>query len=401
MIERGYPYIIVGGGLAGASAIAGIRELDQKRGILLISAEKQLPYDRPPLSKKLWFGTKRVEDIFLHDKKYYEANGVTLSLGVTVTLLNAKQKIVTTNEGRSYSFEKLLLATGGMPRVLSVPGGNLDDLYYFRTLNHYLHLRNEAGEGKSAVVIGGGFIGSEITAALRTNGVKVTMVFPEPYLVSRVFPEALGKALQNQYRSRGISILNGDKPASFEKKATRYVTRTEAGRTIESDMIIVGIGIAPSLDLARSAGLQTADGIIVNELLEASLPGLYAAGDNAFFPYQALGKQTRVEHWDNALNQGKYAGRNMAGAAEPYTYMPYFFSDLFEFGYEAVGDVDARLETVADWQKENTKGVIYYLRDNEVRGAMMCNVWDKVETARELIRSRERVTRESLRGRIR
>jgi len=401
MIDRTYPYIIVGGGLAGASAIDGIRELDQKKGILLISSEKHLPYDRPPLSKKLWFGKKRVEDIFLHNKKFYEANGVALSIGVTLTSLNAKQKTVTTNEGRSYAFDKLLLATGGRPRVLTIPGNSLDGLYYFRTLDHYLRLRNEAGEGKSAVVIGGGFIGSEIAAALRANRVTVTMIFPEPYLVSRIFPESLGRALQEQYRSRKITILNEDKPASFEKKANRYLTKTESGKMIESDMIVVGIGIAPALDLPRSAGLQTADGIIVNEFLEASLPGIYAAGDNAFFPYQALGKQTRVEHWDNALNQGKWAGRNMAGAAEPYTYMPYFFSDLFEFGYEAVGEVEGRLETFADWQKENEKGVIYYLRDGKVRGAMMCNVWDKVETARQLIRSNERVTKESLRGRIR
>jgi len=165
-------------------------------------------------------------------------------------------------------------------------------------------------------------------------------------------------------------------------------------------MVIAGIGIAPALELPRTAGLLTANGVIVNEYLEASLPGIYAAGDIAFFPYQALGKQTRVEHWDNALNQGKWAGRNMAGAREPYTYMPYFFSDLFEFGYEAVGEVDARLETFADWQKENDTGVIYYLKDNKVRGAMMCNVWDKVEAARELIRNAENVTPADLRGAI-
>jgi NADPH-dependent 2,4-dienoyl-CoA reductase/sulfur reductase-like enzyme len=166
-------------------------------------------------------------------------------------------------------------------------------------------------------------------------------------------------------------------------------------------MVIAGVGIAPSLDLPRKAGLQTANGIIVDDYLQASLPDIYAAGDVAFFPYRALGKQTRVEHWDNALNQGKWAGRNMAGAREPFTYMPYFFSDLFEFGYEAVGEVDARLETFADWQKENDTGVIYYLRDGQVRGAMMCNVWDKVEAARELIRKAEPVSKDSLRGLIR
>ena len=189
-----------------------------------------------------------------------------------------------------------------------------------------------------------------------------------------------------QFVSRGIKVLVNEKPSAFSKEGDRFITHTESGKKIESDMVIVGIGVAPSLELPRRAGLQTANGVIVDEYLQASLPDIYAAGDIAFFPYQALGKQTRVEHWDNALNQGKWAGLNMAGAHKSYDYMPYFFSDLFEFGYEAVGEVDASLETFADWQKENDTGVIYYLRDGKVRGAMMCNVWDKVEAARELIR---------------
>jgi NADPH-dependent 2,4-dienoyl-CoA reductase/sulfur reductase-like enzyme len=155
------------------------------------------------------------------------------------------------------------------------------------------------------------------------------------------------------------------------------------------------------MELAKSGGLEVGNGIVVNEYLETSSPDIYAAGDDAFFPYRALGQPMRIEHWDNALNQGKWAGRNMAGAHEPFTYQPYFFSDLFEFGYEATGEVDSRLETFADWQKENDTGVIYYQRDGMVRGVMMCNVWDKVETARELIRKGERMTPEKLRGLIR
>ena len=165
--------------------------------------------------------------------------------------------------------------------------------------------------------------------------------------------------------------------------------------------MIVGVGVIPEMELAKSGGLEVGNGIVVNEYLETSSPDIYAAGDNAFFPYRALGQPMRIEHWDNALNQGKWAGRNMAGAHEPFTYQPYFFSDLFEFGYEATGEVDSRLETFADWQKENDTGVIYYLRDGKVRGVMMCNVWDKVETARELIRKGERMTPEKLRGLIR
>ena len=401
MGEQSYTYVIIGGGLAGSSAVEGIRELDKKGTILLLGSEKHLPYDRPPLTKKLWFGKKKVEDIFLHKQDFYEQNNVVLAGGVTAKTLDAKNRTVTDDRGRTYRYEKLLLAIGGVPRVLPVPGGDLDGIYYYRYLDDYLRMKQEASAGKSAVVIGGGFIGSEIAAALAINNVKVMMIFPDLYLVGRIFPEGLGMSLQRHYRERGITILNGEKPASFTKKNGRFVTRTESGREIESDMVIVGIGIALSLELPRTAGLQTADGIIVDEYLQASLPDIYAAGDIAFFPYRALGKQTHVEHWDNALSQGKQAGRNMAGAHEPYDHMPYFFSDLFEFGYEVVGEVDSRLEIFADWQKENDIGVIYYLRDGKVRGAMMCNVWEKVEAARELIRRGEQITKESLRGLIR
>jgi len=400
MENETYPYIIVGGGLAGASAVEGIREQDKKGAILLIGAERHLPYDRPPLSKKLWSGKKKVEEIFLHDQKFYDQNRVTVESGIAVTSLDPKQKSVTTNAGKQYRYQKLLLATGGVPRTLPIPGGNLEGICYFRTLDDYLKLRKGSTEGKKAVVIGGGFIGSEIAAALAMNKIDVTMIFPESYLVNRVFPEYLGRALLKQYLARGIKVLVNETPSAFANVGGRFITQTQSGVKIESDMVIAGIGIAPSLDLPRRAGLQTADGVIVDEYLQTSLPDIYAAGDIAFFPYQALGKQTRVEHWDNALTQGKWAGRNMAGAREPYTHMPYFFSDLFEFGYEAVGEVDARLETFADWQKENDTGVIYYLKDNKVRGAMMCNVWDKVEAARDLIRRDAQVTKESLRGMI-
>lgn len=401
MAEKAYPYIIIGGGLAGASAVEGIRERDENGAILQIGSEKHLPYDRPPLSKKLWFGKKKVEEIFLHDQAFYDRNGVTLLLGVKAMSLDPKQKTVTVSGGKQYHYQKLLLATGGAPRTLPIPGGDLEGICYYRYLDDYLRIRKESAEGRSAVVIGGGFIGSEIAAALAINKVNVTMIFPERFLVSRIFPESLGKALLDQFVARGIQVLSGEKPAAVSTRGSRFTTTTASGREIESDMVIAGIGIAPNLDLPRKAGLQTADGVIVDEYLRASLPDIYAAGDIAFFPYQALGKQARVEHWDNALTQGKWAGRNMAGGQEPYTHLPYFFSDLFEFGYEAVGEIDTRLETFADWRKENETGVIYYLRDGKVRGAMMCNVWDKVEAARELIRKGEPMPKERLRGLIR
>ena len=399
-MAKSYRYVIVGAQLTGASAAAGIREIDTDGPILLMGREEHLPYNRPPLSKQLWVGKKTVEEIFLHDAGFYEENGVELKLGAEVVALDVEAKTVTDSAGASYGYEKLLLATGGEPRRLDVPGGGLPGVCYYRALDDYTRVREAAAEGKSVLVVGGGFIGSEMAAALHANGVAVTMVFGGPYLVDRVFPEGLGRALQADYRARGIAIQAEDVPLSFEAKGGQVRTQTKGGAEIVSDLVLVGIGITPETTLAEGAGLQTKDGIVVDEYLRASSPEVYAAGDNAFFPYAAIDRRVRVEHWDNAVNQGKHAGKNMAGANEPFTYMPYFFSDLFEFGYEAVGEVSSRLSVFADWQEENKTGVLYSLDGDRVKGVMMCNVWDKVEAARDLIREKRKVKGEELKGAI-
>lgn len=401
MAKQAYKYVIVGGGLAGASAIDGIRELDKDGEILLISQERQIPYHRPPLTKGLWTGKKKVEDIFVHDGMYYDEQGVTLALGRTVKRLDVAGRRLSDSQNRSYRYEKLLLATGGVPRTLEIPGGSLDGVCYFRYLDDYLALRPNAAEGAAAVVVGDGFIGTEIAAALCMNKVEVTMVFPSEHLCSKFFPPSLAEAVQEEYQRRGVRIVSQDRPASFADSGGRFVTRTDNGQEILSDMVVVGVGIAPAKGLAESAGLEMTDGVKVNQYLQTSSPDVYAAGDIANFPYQALGKSRRVEHWDNAQNQGKLAGRNMAGAGEAYEYMPYFFSDLFDMGYEAVGQLDARMEIVCDWQEENRKGVIYYLDGGMVRGVMLWNVWDKVDAARELIRHGELAGAGGVRGAIR
>jgi NADPH-dependent 2,4-dienoyl-CoA reductase/sulfur reductase-like enzyme len=401
MINRIYKYVIIGGGLTGGHAIEGIREMDKDGSILLISHERHLPYDRPPLSKKLWFGQKKLEDVFVHNEGFYANNNVDVILGTQIVELDRNAKTVSDGRSITYQYDRLLLATGGVPRTLDIPGGDMNDIYYYRYLNDYVDAREHASEGKMAVVIGGGFIGSELAAALNINKIDVTMVFPESYLVARVFPEDLGRAIQEDYLRRGVKIITGDVPVAFEKHSGKFITRTKNGIELESDMVIVGIGIKPDVDLAQMSELDVANGIVVNEYLQTSDPNIYAAGDNAFFPYLALGgERMRIEHWDNAVIGGQYAGRNMAGANQPYDHMPYFFSDLFDFGYEAVGDINPKLDVFEDWQKEFDTGVVYYLRDGKVRGAMMCNVWDKVDAARELIKESRTVTADDLRGAI-
>lgn len=399
MATESFEYVIVGGGLAGGWAVDGIRERDPKGSICLISAENDLPYDRPPLSKQLWKGEQQLDQIFIHPHEYYAEQKVELRLATRATALDRARHQVTLADGQSVPYRKLLLATGGSPRRLSIPGGDLDGLFYYRTAADYRQLRAQVEAGRTAVVIGGGFIGSELAAALTICGAKVTMVFPEPYLVSRVFPAALGQALNAAYRVKGVDVLAGDVPTAIAIQDDGFQVSTRGGRTLSADIVIVGIGIAPNLELAQAAGLKTGNGIVVNSFLQTSDPDIYAAGDIAYFQEAVLGPR-RIEHWDCAVSQGKHAGRNLAGANAEFADLPFFYSDLFEFGYEAVGEVESRLETFADWQEENKTGVIYYLADGRVRGAMMCNVWGKVDDARALIREQKPVRPADLKGRI-
>ena len=385
-MPKAYEYIIIGGGLTGSAALDGIRERDPHGSILLISAEAHLPYNRPPLSKDLWFGKEKVEEIFTHDEAWYANNGVEVKLNTRVEELEPSVRVITDDQREAFSYAKLLLATGGTPRTLDIPGGDFDDIFYYRTLADYQKLRDRAQSGKSAVVIGGGFIGSEIAAALQSAGVQVTMIFRGPGMVARVFPADLAASVRAGFIGHGVKILD-DTPAQFIENDGRFTTVTKGGERVESDLIVVGIGILPGEELAADAGIGCENGILVDEFQQTGTANVYAAGDVAQFPYKVLDQMTRVEHWDHARKHGKQAGLNMAGAEQPYEYMPYFFSDLFEVSYEAVGEVDASLETFPVWQEQFKTGIVYYLRDRKVRGVMACNVWKKMKPARELITS--------------
>jgi NADPH-dependent 2,4-dienoyl-CoA reductase/sulfur reductase-like enzyme len=387
MTDQAYKYVIAGGGLAGASAVEGIRQRDATGSVLIIGNEPSLPYHRPPLTKGLWSGKKKVEDIFVRNQDYYSTNKVDVKLGVSVSSVHPDARTVTDSAGTRYGFEKLLLATGGTPNRLKIPGGDCAGLFYYRYLEDYRKLTTLVKAGKSAIVIGGGFIGTEMAAALADKKVSVTMLFPESRPCFRIFPDYLGNHISKLFKNHGITMLTDDRPMEIEQGAGSYKIKTEKGKRLEADVVIAGIGISPSIGLAKEAGLAVAQGILVNSFLQTSHPDIYAAGDAAIFPDKSLGTTQRVEHWDNALNQGKHAGTNMAGAQKPYSYMSYFFSDLFEIGYEAVGDIDSRLETHADWKEENVKGVIYFIKEHRIRGVLLCNVWDKVDAARALVQS--------------
>ena len=371
-------YLIIGGGMTGDAAAKSIREHDPDGSIRLIGAEPHAPYARPPLSKKLWLGGDE-EKIWRHT----EEASVDLRLGRRIVALDLRVRQATDDVGETHGWDRLLLATGGAPRTL--PGA--EGLVYFRTLDDYHHLRGATAEGSRIVVIGGGFIGSEIAAALTATGRQVTMVFPDPGIASRLLPSPLSAFVTDYYREKGVEVLAEETVVS----ADALTVTTGSGRTIEADAVVAGLGIEPSTELAEAAGLAVDNGILVDEFGRVEgRSDVFAAGDVANFPVPALGQSMRVEHEDHAKTHGKVVGANMTGAGIPYDHLPFFYSDMFELGYEAVGEVDSRLATVERWDVPNREGVVAYVDgEDRPRGFLFWNVWDKVERGRELIRTGE------------
>ena len=372
-----YRYLIVGGGMTGDAACRGIRDHDHDGSIGLFGAESHEPYARPPLSKGLWSG-KDEESIFRGTAEL----GVDLHPGRRIAALDLDGGTATDDAGERHAYENVLVATGGVPRRL--PGAP-DDVIYFRTLDDYHRLRALAGDGARIAVVGGGFIGSEIAAALASAGCQVTIVFPEEGIGARLFPGALATFVNEYYREKGVTVLDGE---LVESVGPGSLT-TKSGVEVKADAIVAGLGIVPATELAEESGLEVDDGVVVDDLGRAGgRDHVFAAGDVARFPVPALGGLRRVEHEDHANTHGRAVGANMAGAGEPYDHLPFFYSDLFELGYEAVGDVDPRLETVSEWAEPNRKGVVAYLGEaGAPRGFLLWDVWGKVDDARTLIRA--------------
>jgi NADPH-dependent 2,4-dienoyl-CoA reductase/sulfur reductase-like enzyme len=387
-----YPYLIIGGGMTAAAAVQGIRTTDFSSKIGIISDESNPPYNRPPLSKALWKG-EPLEKIW----RMTAPDNVEIHLSRRVKSIDTVNKQVVDDKDCVYAYNKLLLATGGRVRMLP---WNVDGIIYFRTLDDYQRLRLLAEKGNEFIVIGGGFIGSEIAAALAMNRKTVTMIFPDDTIGARVYPPALSRFLNTYYQSKGIKLLTHESVVSIEKRGLQYVLKTTSGKELKADGVVAGIGIEPNQELAGSAGLEVGNGILVDEFLQTKNPDISAAGDVANFFSPALGKRVRVEHEDNANTMGEIAGKNMAGARSAYHHLPFFYSDLFDLGYEAVGELDSRLQMVEDWKEENREGVVYYLNEGRVRGVLLWNTWGQVDAARALIAEKGPLSDQNLIHRI-
>ncbi|HEX6762771.1 MAG TPA: FAD/NAD(P)-binding oxidoreductase [Gaiellaceae bacterium] len=380
-----YEYVIVGAGLTADSACKALRERDPDGSIVVVGDEAHPPYLRPPLSKALWKGGQE-SSIWRGTDKL----GVELRLGRRAAALDLASRTLTDDTGAEYRFARLLLATGSSPRRLPFGG---DDVIYFRTLDDYRLLRSRTTTGARVCVIGGGFIGSEIAAALALNDCRVTIVFPEDGIGARLFPRELSTALNDYYRIRDVEVRANATVAGIDRRGETQRVTLGDGSVIDADIVVAGIGVTPNVQLAVAAGLPVTDGIPVDACGRVGgRDDVFAAGDVARFPAALLGTELRVEHEDHAKSHGRLVGTNMTGAEERYDHLPFFYSDLFDAGYEAVGELDPRLDTLVEWSDPDAEGTVTYLDpEGRPRGLLLWNRFGHLDAARELIRAAEPV----------
>jgi 3-phenylpropionate/trans-cinnamate dioxygenase ferredoxin reductase subunit len=387
-------YVMVGGGLAATAAIDAIRRRDKTGRLVLIGAEPHLPYDRVPLSKDYLVGRMERENVFLRPPRFYERHRVEQFLGQSATALDPNTNTITLDDGRQIPFHKLLMATGGRPRRLPIPGADLHGISYLRTLEDSDALQAGMAGARRAVVVGGGFIGCEVATAFVQSGLQTTLIEVTPAPLSLVLDTETSAFITSFLSQQGVTLRTDTAAAQFvgaQGRVERVVTN--GGEDIEADVVVIGVGIAPNTELAVAAGLSVDNGVVVNEYLEAA-DAIYAAGDIARYYSPTLGRHLRVEHYDVALQHGRTAGANMAGAHLAYTELPYFFSHMGALHIDVIGDMSVRHRCVRRGPLSLEPGFAqFYFADDFLQAALFINGKpDLLQAARERIAQRRPVT---------
>jgi len=361
--------VIVGAALAGASAAAALREEAFEGEITLIGAEPAMPYNRPPLSKGYLRGQDRFEDQLVNPSEYYADHRIDLRLGTRADAIDATRKIVSLERGEEVPYDRLLVATGGRNRTLTTPGADLPGIFQLRTVEDCDRIRAAAKPGRRAVVIGMGFIGSEVAASLRQMGIEVAAVEGHPVPLARVLGPEVGAVLAGIHRDKGVELVLEDSVAVFEGTGRVERVRTTKGRVLPCDFVVAGIGIVPNAELLAAAGATVDNGVLVDEHCRTSLPDVYAAGDVANHLHPVFGR-LRVEHWNNGYRQGRAAARAMLDSPEPYDYMHSFWSDQYEHVVEYIGFAAVWDRLVFRGDPASRKFLGFYLKDGIVRAAV-------------------------------
>jgi len=378
--------VIIGGGLTAAKAAEGLRNGGFDGRVALVGAEPHLPYERPPLSKGYLLGDDDLDSVFVHAPTWYDEHDIALHLGSPATTLDVDTHTVTTGD-REIGYDRLLVATGSTPRRLEVADRSGAAVAYLRTIEDSRRLKAALQPGRHVAVIGGGWIGLEVAAAARTAGCAVTVVEAlEKPLLHTLGPE-VADLFATLHESHGVHLRTNASVSAVVADAERCVVRLDDGSSVEADLLVVGVGARPTTDLAETAGLDTDNGIVVDEHLRTSDPDVFAAGDVANAYHPRLGRHLRVEHWDNAIEQGRAAARSMLGSDEAYDRLPYFFTDQYDLGMEYVGSIgpDGYDEVVL--RGDVTGGVFtaFWLADGRVLAGMHANDWDAMEPMRRIV----------------
>jgi 3-phenylpropionate/trans-cinnamate dioxygenase ferredoxin reductase subunit len=388
------PYVIIGGGLAATAAADAIRRRDKTGRLLLVSAEPHQPYDRVPLSKDYLLGTVEREQIFLRRARFYERNKIELLLDQAATALDVPARQITLASGRQIVFDQLLLATGGRPRRLPIPGDDLAGIYYLRNLEDTEAMQQAIQTSRRVVVIGGGFIGCELATAFAKLGLHATVVELTPAVLSLVIDAETSAFVQSYLQQQGVTVRTHTSAVRFigEQGQVRAVA-TNSGDELDADFVAVGVGIAPNTELAADAGLVVDNGVVVNEYLEAA-DGIYAAGDIARYYSPTLARHLRVEHYDVALQHGRIAGMNMTGERQAYTELPYFFSFMGDLHINVVGDMGRRSLCVRRGDLSLDPGFVqFYFADGLLQAVLTINRnGPLLQAARERIAQRRPVS---------
>lgn len=376
--NKTYDYVLVGGGMGAGFATLGIREQDKDGSVLIISNETHVPYERPALTKKLW-----IDDEFKEDdtKIGAEEENVEIVFEREVTKISPEDKTVTLENGDVVDYGQLLLSTGGEPR--SIDGPEDEAVFTFRELDDYRKLRERSGENQEVIIVGGGYIGSELAASLSQNNTKVTIVFPQNHLGEEMFPKELLEEYNQLFKDHGVELINGREAKSYRREGEQVVLTLDDDSEVKGDTIVIGLGVSPRTQLAEESGLEMADeGVVVNEWLQTSDKNIWAAADIATYPDAIFGRQ-RLEHVDHARHSGRQVGKNMAGAKEAYTHTPYLYSMLYSLNWEAVGTLDPSLDTLFDHREDGE--IVFYLDEDKLKGILLWNVEVDLDDVRELI----------------
>ncbi|MSQ22043.1 MAG: FAD-dependent oxidoreductase [Dehalococcoidia bacterium] len=378
-------YLIIGGGRAGDTAAATLRRMGAKGRGIIVSREQEYPYFRYALTKEFIQGKRQRARMFLHPPKFYDDQGIEMKIGATAVSLDTGRRTVTLESGEEISFEKLLLATGASPRKMLVPGSELPGVYYLRTLADAEAIRQEIAPGQKAVIVGGGFIGAELAASLTQDGVETTIIDTSQTIWANLFGQAIGRFSHEALQERGVTVLAPAHVQGIEGdgKAQRVVT--QEGQVAPSDFVIIGIGAVPETGLAQAAGLKVDNGIVVNEYLETSEPGIFAAGDSASFFSPLYGAQMRIEHWDVAYQHGVTAAQNMLGQSKAFDQVPSFFSGMFDIWLDFLGHAP-KWDQLDIRKFDQGRFSAFYSQPPHIKGALLVNNGQELQKCKELIR---------------